>query len=117
MINASKEKKYIGGRLKMYRANRHITLSQLAELSQINTAQLSRYENNQAVPNTTVIQKLSNALGVSCLDLTGPTIDNMEELKKLYERLKDLPESEIKIVNEILERILISYRARNIQVL
>ncbi|MBW8299884.1 MAG: helix-turn-helix domain-containing protein [Hydrogenophaga sp.] len=57
--------RHIGARLNALRAERGLTLDQLAELSGVSRAMISRIERGEASPTAALLARLCSALGVS----------------------------------------------------
>ena len=57
--------RHIGARLSALRAERSLTLDQLAELSGVSRAMISRVERGEASPTAALLARLCSALGVS----------------------------------------------------
>lgn len=57
--------RHIGARLNALRAERSLTLDQLAELSGVSRAMISRVERGEASPTAALLARLCSALGVS----------------------------------------------------
>lgn len=57
--------------LRRHRADHRLTLAQLADLTGISAAQLSRIENGKSIPTISILLELSRAYGVSLGELVG----------------------------------------------
>lgn len=71
----------ISDKIKKIRKNRGLSQNQLAEIIGINTAHLSRLENDRYQPSVEVLKKLADALQVSADYLLSGTDDEAEEIK------------------------------------
>jgi transcriptional regulator with XRE-family HTH domain len=56
------------------RIKRHLTVSALAVRSGVNATQISRYENDQAIPVPLTVEKLATALNVNITELTDAAL-------------------------------------------
>jgi hypothetical protein len=61
-------------RLRTLRIKRHLTVSALAVRSGVNATQISRYENDQAIPVPLTVEKLATALNVNITELTDAAL-------------------------------------------
>lgn len=104
MKNKTKDLRYIGDRLKTYRGKKELSQTQLSELSNISITQISRYENDQAIPNVDIIERLSKALGVEAIDLVGSQQFSMDEFNETMQKLKSFPIAHLIIIKEIVDK-------------
>ena len=58
------------------RRKRHLSLEQLAELSGVSRSMISKIERSEAVPSTTVLAKLAEALGLTFSQLMSPSVES-----------------------------------------
>lgn len=95
-----------GNRLKRIRLEKGLTQVQLGQLASLTNVQVTRYENSITKPTHSSIKKLSNALGILYEELAGEVFEptfNIEELDAVYEKLKQLPEEDIKVMKKIMD--------------
>ncbi|NHA04889.1 helix-turn-helix transcriptional regulator [Mucilaginibacter sp. HC2] len=100
----SLEEKF-GDRLKRLRLKKGLTQMQLGELLRVSNVQITRYEKGIAKPSMEVIKTLSKALDVRYEDLAGNVFMssfNLNEIDEIVERLKQLPEQDIKPLVEVM---------------
>lgn len=85
----------IGGRLRLYRAELGVSLSQLAETAGVSKSYLSNLENRleDKRPSADVLFKLSKALGVTMADLLGHQVQ-FDEQVVIEPSLKDFAAAE-----------------------
>ncbi len=65
----------IGQELHASRRKRQLSLEQLAELSGVSRSMISKIERGEAVPSTTVLAKLAEALGVTFSQLMSHPVE------------------------------------------
>jgi len=95
----------IGSKIKQLRKEKGWTQDQFAEISNIDSKQISKYENNRFVPSIDILIKLAKAFDISIeyLVLDGvpkASFDkkhNMEIIKKI-EEMDELPDDEKKAI-------------------
>ncbi|MBS4536530.1 helix-turn-helix transcriptional regulator [Clostridium sp. D2Q-14] len=98
-----------GKRLKEIRKLRNMTSNKLAEVCKIEPSFVRQIESAAKYPSIPVFVKLCNALRVSPEYLLKDSLDEIDEpdnLKALYNKLKNLTPNEIELVTDILEDIL-----------
>jgi transcriptional regulator with XRE-family HTH domain len=94
-----------GERLKRFRLKNGLTQRQLAATLDMSNVQIVRYEKNITKPTVAIIKKLSRALEIRYEDLAGDMFENtyaIEEIDHVVERLKRLPQQDIKAAMEVL---------------
>lgn len=94
-----------GERLKRFRLKNGLTQRQLAATLDMSNVQIVRYEKNITKPTVAIIKKLSKALEIRYEDLAGDMFENtyaIEEIDHVVERLKRLPQQDIKAAMEVL---------------
>lgn len=97
-----------GKRLKEIRKLRNMTSNKLAELCEIEPSFVRQIESAAKYPSIPVFVKLCNALCVSPEYLLKDSlydIDEPDNLKNLYNKLKNLTPNEIELAKDILEDI------------
>ncbi|MBB6107668.1 Helix-turn-helix [Mucilaginibacter lappiensis] len=107
MENQFFEKENFGDKLKSIRVEKGLTKIELAHLSGISNVQINRYEKNTAKPSDLIIKKLSRALEMPFEDLAGITLKakfDFDDLECSLERLKKLPEYDLIIIKEVIDR-------------
>ena len=66
----AKAAKTLGERIKIFREERRLTISQFAEMSSVSKSQLMNIENNEDVPYEKTLNRIANALHVRPSTLT-----------------------------------------------
>ncbi|MFT3801120.1 MAG: XRE family transcriptional regulator [Burkholderiaceae bacterium] len=77
---------YLAGNLRRMRRDAELTSDQLAELSGVSRAMISKIERGVSVPTATVLGKLAAALRVSLSQLLGPPHRRAPSLMRLSEQ-------------------------------
>ncbi|GAA2493809.1 helix-turn-helix domain-containing protein [Winogradskya humida] len=98
----------VGGRIRKYRLERGLSLSQLAEQSDVSKGYLSTLENDPAArrPSAESLYAIAKVLGVTMSDLLGRKIlpaaatDVPNSLRE-YAEEDDLPEADIRMLSAI----------------
>ena len=106
-----------GERLKRIRFEKSLTQIELSRLAGITNVQIARYEKNTAQPSMIVIRKLSKALEVDveklAVDLFKSTFD-VDELDDSISRMKQLPQDDIIVIKEVIDRFIESRGVRSV---
>ncbi len=115
---ASRTKKWLvmefPKRLAALRKERKLTQKTLAGLVGVHITQIQRYENGSIQPTLDVIRRLAIALSVSAdllvfdKDERGPD----EELKLQFEAVSHMPPEEKKIIQALLEGMIVKYQTK-----
>lgn len=98
----------IGGRMRRYRLDRRMSLSQLAEESAVSKGYLSALENDPHArrPSGETLYAIAKALGVTMADLLGrkvlgtPTAEVPDSLREFADEAK-LPAADVKMLSAI----------------
>lgn len=100
-------------RLAALRKERSLTQKALSEQVGVHVTQIQRYENGSIQPTLDVLRRLAVALSVSAdmlvfdKDERGPD----EELRLQFEAVSQMPPEEKRIVQALLEGMIIKYEA------
>ncbi|MCG8542336.1 MAG: helix-turn-helix domain-containing protein [Clostridia bacterium] len=97
-----------GKRIKEIRKLKNITSNKLAELCEIEPSFVRQIESAAKYPSIPVFVRLCNALGISPEYLLKDSLDEIDEpdnLKSLYNKIKGLTPNEIELAMDILEDI------------
>lgn len=103
-------------RVVQLRKARNLTQRQLAELVGVHFTQLQRYESGASQPTLDVLRRLAVSLGVSAdvllfdKDERGPD----EALKLKFEALRDFNPDERKIVEGVLDSLIVQHQAKRL---
>lgn len=95
----------IAERIRLFRQQKNISQTELAELSGVNVKTLSRYELGASMPTADVLKSIADVLGVTADALLSDeqgTIKDKELLKKL-EAIQDMDEDNKAIVLKFLD--------------
>ena len=107
----------IGNKIKELRKKRGITQEQLANAVGISFQAVSKWENNIALPDITLMPLLANYFGVSTDELFDFSLSKMEkEIKKIVENAYEYRESDPEKSRQILEEGLKMYPENDILV-
>lgn len=71
----SRQMAQLAEEVKTQRKRRHLSLERLAELSGVSRSMISKIERCEAVPSTTVLARLAEALGVRFSQLMAPAVE------------------------------------------
>ena len=100
----------IGSRIKTLRLESGLSQEQLALKAEITTVYLGQIERNEKNPTIKLVEKISNAFGLSLSELFADNDDKAEQDKLLNSitfELKNLPEEEkaemLKLVRQIMK--------------
>lgn len=101
-------------RLKKARSEKGFSQSELAKAIEVHVTNISRYERGENKPTSEVLNKLSNALGVtadylmdgSVADKAQNTISDKELLAQ-FQKVEKLPADKKNIVMELIESFLL----------
>lgn len=112
----------LGARLKRLRTERKLRQADLAELAKMSMVQYGRYERGTSYPTAEPLSRLASALGVSSdYLLSGAEDDRPPELVledrallEKFRQLKELPERDRKIVEELIDAFVIRRKIRDI---
>ena len=100
----------IGNRIKQLRKEKSMTQERLAELLGISFQAVSKWENNIAMPDITLVPRLARIFGVSTDELFAYNLQEIEnDIKSYAERSYKLRESEPDKARKILEEGLRKY--------
>ena len=109
----SKNMKSFGDNLKEARTKKGISQGKLAELMQIHSAHISRYERNQTVPSVDVVKKFADILEVSADTLIYGTDDEKaqskitdDELLTMFSKAQTLNEADRNCVKSLIKAFL-----------
>lgn len=109
----SKNMKSFGDNLKESRTRKGISQGKLAELMQIHSAHISRYERNQTVPSVDVVKKFADILEVSADMLIYGTEDEKaqskitdDELLTMFSKAQTLNEADRNCVKSLIKAFL-----------
>jgi len=109
----SKNMKSFGDNLKEARTKKGISQGQLAELMQIHSAHISRYERNQTVPSVDVVKKFADILEVSADMLIYGTEDEKAkskitdaELLNMFSKAQHLSDHDRDCVKSLIKAFL-----------
>lgn|SRR5690606_4609551 len=96
----------IGDRLKALRKSNNLTTSELANKINISQSYLSRFENNKAIPDIEMLDRILHALDSDLATFFAKDLQDMPpDLMQLIDTVKSLsPEARIKL-NEFLQII------------
>ena len=109
MKNQENQNIFIGTILKKFRAEKNLGQGELSKLSGVTVSQISRYENNSAVPNAIIIKKLSRALDVDFEELVGEINHDdffLKDFEDLLEQTRALPKSYKITLKDIMGKFL-----------
>ena len=105
--------KSFGDNLKEARTKKGISQGQLAELMQIHSAHISRYERNQTVPSVEVVKKFANILEVSADMLIYGTEDEKAkskitdtELLNMFSKAQQLNDHDLDCIKSLIKAFL-----------
>jgi Predicted transcriptional regulators len=86
----------IGGRIKQYRKEAHLSQSQLAEMIDVSTKYVSVLERSAKPPSLETLINIANALNISTDMLLCDTLNVQFNIKQtiIGEKIKDLPTKE-----------------------
>jgi len=102
----------LGKRLKRLRKERDLSQDELGDLLKINGRQLSRYENDKAVPTGRIIQKYADFFGVATEELLKIDEELPEEriqdrdLLRLVSQMEKLNEDEKNALKKIIQAVI-----------
>lgn len=101
-------------RLAVLRKKKRLSQKALAESIGMSKIQAHRYETGASQPTLDVIKKLAVALGVSADQLLFDTDERgpEEELKLQFEAISRFTSEEKKLVQEVLDSIILRHEAR-----
>jgi transcriptional regulator with XRE-family HTH domain len=109
----SKKIKSFGDNLKEARTKKGIWQGQLAELMQIHSAHISRYERNQTVPSVEVVKKFANILEVSADMLIYGTEDEKAKSKitdtkllNMFSKAQQLNDHDLDCIKSLIKAFL-----------
>lgn len=96
----------VGGRIRRYRQERRLSLSQLAEQAEVSKGYLSTLENNDDTgtqsrrPSAETLYAIAKVLGVTISDLLGRKLlttpnNEIPESLRQFAREEDLPEADV----------------------
>lgn len=92
----------IGHKLKELRQSKNLTTQQLADRVNVSQSYISRFENNRAIPDVDMLQRILHALGSDLSTFFSSDLDTPPDLIELIDTIKTLsPEARIKL-NEFL---------------
>jgi transcriptional regulator with XRE-family HTH domain len=102
----------VGGRIRRYRLERQLNLSQLAEQAGVSKGYLSALENNDDTgpqsrrPSAETLYAIAKVLGVTMSDLLGRRLlttgsDEIPESLREFARLENLPEADVIMLGAI----------------
>lgn len=97
-----------GGRIRRYRLERSLSLSQLAERASVSKGYLSTLENNPEArrPSAETLYAIAKALGVTMSDLLGrkllsaPSAKIPDSLREFADQ-ENLPEADVRMLSQI----------------
>ena len=94
----------IGDRLRALRTIKNLTTQQLADRINFSQSYISQFENNRAIPDIDMLERILNALGTDLSTFFSSEFQDMpDDLIQLIATVKTLsPEARIKL-NEFLE--------------
>lgn len=100
MIDSNK----IGSQLKALRKAKNLTTQELADKVSISQSYISRFENNRAIPDIDMLERILMALGSDLSSFFSSEVRDMpEDLIQLIDTVRTLrPEARIKL-NEFLQ--------------
>lgn len=103
-----------GDNLKLFRTERKLSQGELAELVQMHSTHISRYERNQANPTIDVVRKIAEALKVSADQLIYGNKEQMarekiqdNELLAMFSKVQDLAADDVQCVKSLLNAYII----------
>lgn len=96
----------LGNKLRTLRKSRGLTTYELAEKISVSQSYISRFENNHAVPDIMLLEKILNALGTNLATFFSDDFDVItSDMLELIDTVKSLsPEARIKL-NEFLQLV------------
>lgn len=94
------EEMAIGNKLKELRKVRNMTLTQLAEATNLSPAYISNIERNQTSPTVNNLFKISTALGVEIIDIMADTTKEKDDLVTTKEQRENLFKGNTGIIYE-----------------
>ncbi len=101
-------------RLIQYRKDLGLTQQGLADAAEIHVTQIKRYESGSAQPTLEALVKLARTLHISLDELVfaenerGPS----DKTRLLFEAIEQLQDDEQRIIQELLEGMILKYEAR-----
>lgn len=106
----------IADNLKTIRKDRGMTQQQLAERSQTDVMQISRIERGKSQPSLDSLKRLAVALGCStdALVFDGQERSVREDLGRLLEMTKSLPEAKQEMVKEFILTVVQRHQAQEL---
>ena len=95
------------------RKKRGLTQQQLADAAGIHVNQIKRYEAGTTQPTLEVLIKFTKALHIGLDELVfGTTPEINKRLQRHLEAINELEENDKKIIQEVLEGLIIKYQAK-----
>lgn len=95
-------KKYFDGeKLKKLRKSKGLTTQQVADLINVSQSYISRFENNKAIPDVDMLQKILEVLGSNISDFYNPN-ELPPDLIQLMETAKKLSVEDRKLLNQFI---------------
>lgn len=104
----------IAERIRLYRQQKNLSQSELAELSGINNKTLSRYELETSIPPADALKSIADALGVSTdALLSDDTIAIKDkDLLKRFEIIQDMTGEDKSMVVKFLDLVIRDYNTK-----
>lgn len=91
-----------GRRLRYRRWELGITQTELANKVKISDNMISRYERDEAVPDTDLANRLAKALSTTVKSLRAATVNKDVELERLFRLLEKIPHRELNIIKKTI---------------
>lgn len=94
----------VGEKIKSLRAEKGLTMRELAKKADIDASMISDYEQNKVTPRYQAIVKLAKAFGIKKEELIGnePLIDNSFDPKLFNQLVKQLPDLDDKAKTSLI---------------
>lgn len=104
----------IAERIRLYRQQKELSQSELAERSGVNNKSLSRYELGTSIPPADALKSIADALGVSTDALLSDNITSIKdkELFKKFEVIQEMSLEEKAIVLRFLDLSIRDFKTR-----
>jgi transcriptional regulator with XRE-family HTH domain len=104
----------IAERIRLYRQQKNLSQSELAELSGVNNKSLSRYELDTSIPPADALKNIADALGVSTDALLSDDIITIKDkdLLKRFEVIQEISGDEKQMIIRFLDLVIRDYKTK-----
>jgi transcriptional regulator with XRE-family HTH domain len=97
----------VGERLRSLRKAKGLTTTEIAKKVNVSQSYISRFENNRAVPDVDMLEKICSALSISLSDFFAEEEPELSpDCKQIANKLPKLTKRQCEILNAVLDEWL-----------